>query len=795
MKELHLICNAHLDPVWQWDWNEGATAAIATFYSAAELADQYDYIFCHNEALLYEYIEKYDPALFGRIKDLVKAGKWHIMGGWYVQPDCTVPSGEGFVRQIESGLKYFKEKFGVRPSVAVNFDSFGHTQGLVQILKKCGYDGYVFCRPMPGMMELPGILFNWVGFDGSEVKAARFEDQTIYCSGLGTAVDDIKRKMQPWQDEEIAFALWGVGNHGGGASRKDLGDIKNFAREKADEGVAVIHSTPEAFFSKATPTVSFNKALEPCFVKCYSSDSRIKQKHAEVENMLIQTEEICAIAASQTDFKYDHVAMADAQKNMSMIQFHDVLSGTSILEGEQSSLRKADYAIDVLDRQFTSAFMKLCLSHEKAADGEYPIFVYNPLPYKTEEIFECEILLLNAIVSETEAYEFEIKQDGISHPFQLIKECSTINMDRRKRFAVKAVLEPMSVTRFDIAVSVGKKSSFSREIQTEFDLGSGVKARFDEESGCLCSFVVEGKEYLCGNAFAPVVFDDNEDPWGWWLKTVGTNYRHADVKTSLRVIERGELLTTIESVYDTGKNEIRVAYRLYKDYDYVDVTVNVCWGDAGKGLKIELPVKSAERFVGQTAFGIQEYEHDLEQCSHKFCGVESDGRVLAVFKDGTYGCSVENGKLYLTLLNGSVYCAHPVGDRPIIDKDRFNYYLETGVHEFSFRLAVREEGELERVANEFVRKPYALNLYPHGKGNKAEICPIEISDSNIALSSFRMTEDDYYMVRLINNFKDARSCECRVFDKTMKLEFGRYEVKTLLYKDGVLTESESMLKI
>ena len=123
MKELHLICNAHLDPVWQWDWNEGATAALATFYSAVDIAEEYDYIFCHNEALLYEYVEQYDPKLFNRIKDLVKAGKWHIMGGWYVQPDCNVPSGEGFVRQMESGLKYFKEKFGVRPTVAVNFDS------------------------------------------------------------------------------------------------------------------------------------------------------------------------------------------------------------------------------------------------------------------------------------------------------------------------------------------------------------------------------------------------------------------------------------------------------------------------------------------------------------------------------------------------------------------------------------------------------------------------------------------------------------------------------------------------
>ena len=42
MKELHLICNAHLDPVWQWDWDAGITAALATFYSAAELAEEYE---------------------------------------------------------------------------------------------------------------------------------------------------------------------------------------------------------------------------------------------------------------------------------------------------------------------------------------------------------------------------------------------------------------------------------------------------------------------------------------------------------------------------------------------------------------------------------------------------------------------------------------------------------------------------------------------------------------------------------------------------------------------------------
>ena len=59
MKKLHLICNSHIDPVWMWDWEEGLGTAISTFYQAAEFCDEYDYIFCHNEAILYEFIENF----------------------------------------------------------------------------------------------------------------------------------------------------------------------------------------------------------------------------------------------------------------------------------------------------------------------------------------------------------------------------------------------------------------------------------------------------------------------------------------------------------------------------------------------------------------------------------------------------------------------------------------------------------------------------------------------------------------------------------------------------------------
>ena len=125
-KEIYLMCNAHLDPVWLWRREEGMAEALSTFRVAADFCEKYDgFIFNHNESLLYEWVEENEPELFERIRKLVKAGKWRIMGGWYLQPDCNLPSGESILRQMRQGRAYFLEKFGVAPTVAVNFDPFG----------------------------------------------------------------------------------------------------------------------------------------------------------------------------------------------------------------------------------------------------------------------------------------------------------------------------------------------------------------------------------------------------------------------------------------------------------------------------------------------------------------------------------------------------------------------------------------------------------------------------------------------------------------------------------------------
>ncbi len=264
-KHIHLICNAHLNPVWQWEWEEGAAEVLSTFRIAAELCGQYDtFVFCHNEAILYEWTEQYAPALFEQIRELVKREKWHIMGGWYLQPDCNLPCGELMLRQIEYGRVYFAGKFCVAPTVAVNVDPFGHSRGLVQLLSKTGYTGYLFMRPenVDQYIRLPADEFVWEGYDGSQVTAVRLADS--YNSRRGQAAEKVKAFLDACDENGACICLWVIGDHGGGPSKKDLDDLAVLMRQTAQTGNRISHETPEAYFE-----VLRKKDRLPCDRKGY----------------------------------------------------------------------------------------------------------------------------------------------------------------------------------------------------------------------------------------------------------------------------------------------------------------------------------------------------------------------------------------------------------------------------------------------------------------------------------------------------------------------------------------------
>lgn len=795
MKKLHLICNSHIDPVWMWDWEEGLGEAISTFYQAEQFLGEFDYIFNHNEAILYEFIEQKDPELFEAIKARIKAGTWHIMGGWYLQPDCNLPSGEAFVRQIALGRKYFREKFGARPTTAINFDSFGHSVGLVQILKKCGYDSYLFCRPMPEMKELPARQFVWVGKDGSRIKATRAEDESIYCSGFGTALADVKRKAAVYDKEDVGVALWGVGNHGGVPSRKDLTDINAYI---ADSETEVLHSTPEQYFADIDPTAEFAGSLQPCLIGAYTSMQSIKRKHIELESMLFTTEKLCSLAELRGLYQKNEAAFSAAQKHLAALEFHDVYSGTCTQEGEKSCLRKADTALELLQAEFDKAFFALCTRQEKAKDGEFPIFIFNSQPYSRDSVLETEFLMPKALISDEAQYTVTAYQNGKPIPTQCIKELSNINYDRRKRIAYRCALLPFGITRVDFRVKTEPKKEKMFPAGQDIVLTDSVKSvRISAKTGLLESFRVGGKELLSGGAFLPVMPDDNADPWGWYMDRIGTDetpFRLSECDRgpfaglkNIHMIESGEVLTEVESFFEAGASFVRIAYKIYRDLPTIDVAVDVLWNEQQKALKIKIPTALPGEFFGQIPFATDTFEKDgSEITAHRFVGLQDGENALMLYNNCTYGFSASGNDLYATLLRGAAYCAHPIDERPLLNHDGFVPTIEQGRHHFSFRLSYDKKCEAENLAQEFVCAPYSLNFFPHGGGDApADI--LRIDNRAVSVSAF-YKDNDGYILRLVNNNETAAEAEITLCGIEFRAVFTPYEAKTFRFAGNTLEE-------
>lgn len=765
-KRIHLICNAHLDPVWQWEWEEGVAAAVSTFRTSADLCEEFDgFIFNHNEAVLYAWVEEYEPELFRRIQRLVKEGKWHIMGGWYLQPDCNMPSGESFVRQIVLGKSYFKEKFGVEPSTAINFDPFGHNRGFVQILARSGYDSYIFCRPGGTDRPLESDQFVWVGFDGSEVMATRAAHYNSPLGGARKKAEDEIARTQEWQFVPV---LWGVGDHGGGPSRKDLADLRDFIAESTDP--AVFHSTPESYFADLA-TIKGNLPrhaddLNPWAVGCYTSQVRIKQLHRKLENEFYATEKMLASAAVQGLVKYPTDDMKSALRDLAFCEFHDILPGSSVQSVEDMSIRVLDHGLEIISRLKARAFFALASGQPKPVEGEIPFLVYNPHPYPVRTVVECEFQLDD--MSWTEQFTAATVYAGDQAlPCQHEKEASNLALDWRKRVAFVADLAPSCMNRFDCKLEVlpikpkPALEPVGGEIRFKTD---EVEAVISAKTGLLDSYKIGGVEYIGKSAFEPLVMIDNDDPWGMQTHGYreiagrfelmsdedGTRFSGVTAGTipSVRVIEDGPVRSVVEAVFAYDHSAVCQQYLLPKVGTQLEVRTRVHWNEKSRTLKLSVPVPDGSyRYMGQVAYGVQELPSNGDEAvAQKWTAAVSDerGTALTCINDGIYGSDFSEDGLRLTLLRSPGYCAHPINDRPLLPQDRYMPRIDQGERLYRFWLNGGETktrlAAIDREALVCNEKPYAMSFFPSGLGTAPKQL-ITLSDDVVQMTAAKLAED------------------------------------------------------
>ncbi|MCK5758684.1 MAG: alpha-mannosidase [Clostridiales bacterium] len=820
MKKLHLICNAHLDPVWLWRWEEGLGEALSTFRIAAEFCENYDgFIFNHNEALLYEWIEEYDPALFSRIQGLVNAGKWHIMGGWYVQPDCNLPSGESFTRQILYGKRYFMEKFGVEPKTAINFDPFGHSRGLVQIMAKSGFDSYIFCRPDITLKDLPGEDFTWVGTDGSEITGHR--SYRFYLSQKGKAVSKIQEFIKKYPNKTPAMVLWGIGNHGGGPSREDLEAIQKFKDESPD--YEIVHSTPEDYFKELCESnvelSRFEESINPFAVGCYTSQIRIKQKHRELENELYSAEKMMSAASAAGLMKYDAEAAKEALKDLMFCEFHDILPGTSIQIAEEDALRTMDHGLEIASRLKAKAFFMLMKGQQKAIDRTLPIFVYNPHPWTVKGTYECEYM--NEFNNTKEKFSVpHITIDGVEIDCQDEREFSGLSaFDWRKRVVFEGTLAPSSINRFDLTLEAldEKPAMQTYEEKNFIDIKTNeLRVKINRETGLMDSFKADGVRYLEKRAFNPVVIKDNADAWGmnvdrfeniegsFRLMTIAEAKKFANISIvdfePVRVTEDGAVRTVVEAYFKYDNSALCLSYIIPKKGTSIEIKVRVYWGETDKMLKLEVPSAFGEsEYWGGIASGLEKLRNDGgEAVAQKWVALldQDNKNTLGILNDCIYGSSCKDNVVRLTLLRSPAYSGHPIGDNPILIEDRYTPRIDQGERHYSFKLIFGDKKSvmksIDRAGLEFNEKPMVLTAYPSGEGEKPDEL-LQISGKKISLQAFKKAEDgNGYIMRLFNgNLKKSKATVVsKALEFELDIELGATEISTFRITEGNVVKTD-----
>ena len=795
---MYMLCNAHLDPVWLWQREEGMAEAISTFRVAADFCEKFDgFIFNHNESVLYEWVEDYEPALFERIQKLVEEGKWCIMGGWYLQPDCVMPSGESFIRQIEVGNQYFKEKFGVKSQTAVNFDPFGHNRGLVQILAKNGYKNYLFVRPL-GM--IPEQNFIWKGYDGSEVIGHNVYG--TYNSPKGRVLERVTDMLN--NPNEIGFLCWGVGNHGGGPSEEDWKALCEYQKEHPE--IQMIPCGCEEYFDTVDKDRlrTIDTSLVHCMIGCYTSMVRIKQKHRQLENELIRCEKMLAASG----VSYDEKEMKMAEKALLFSEFHDSLPGTMVKRAEEDMLRQMDYGREILAKNCTKAFFKLCEGQAAGKRGEIPVLVFNPKPYWIDQEVEVEFQLEEQNFNQPEVTLARVRTpEGEYLPTQNIKEDCTFNLDWRKRIVFRAKLKPMSINRFDCelyTVKVAKRPiDKCKENDTHFLFNNDkMQVSINKETGLIDRYCVDGKDYLKEQGAQIKVFDDNEDPWrmqvdGFYhqsgvFKLVSKEEANVfngypqETMENVRVVENGEVITRIQAIFKYANSFAVVTYTIPKLDTYVDINIKLYSNDANKMYKLTFPTNlDNSKFIGQMAFGTEELlKEGKEVFYQKWCGLLKGEQGFAVLNNGTYGGSCENNTLHISLLRTPVYSAHPIYDRQIAETDRNHEHMDMGEREFTYRITTDIQ-HIDAKADNYNQPVYALSFFPSGQGASKETL-VEITNQNMLLTRYDRKANEKRCLRIFNSSETEQKGSLLIEAQIFEISMQPYEYRTYEWMHGEL---------
>ena len=693
--KISAIGHAHIDLAWLWPIRETIRKGARTFATALDLMDRYpEYVFGASQPQLYDWMKRLYPALYRRIREKIKQGRWEVQGAMWVEADTNISGGEALVRQVLYGTRFYRDEFDIDVKNLWLPDVFGYSGALPQILKKSGIPYFMTIKiSWNKINRFPYHTFIWRGIDGSDILCHMPPEGNYNAAANASSLMQARdRFMEKGLSDEVLM-LYGIGDGGGGPGAHHLERLK---RLENFEGLPPVRQDLAAnFFERINgrrdryPSWQGELYLE-CHQGTYTTQARNKKYNRRLELLLREAEYACVLALKYADIPYPQETLETIWKEVLLYQFHDILPGSSIKRVYDESVER----YGILEKQVKDII-----------DSAYG--------HLTEKKEGCHTLI-NSLGWERIGW---VKIDDQWIRYSAAPLSST-------------VIRPGGESAG--FVHSGEGCMENEYLKVVFDRDGAISHVYDKAAN---------RETIKSNANVLQVYHDTEDAWDM------------DMDYAQRPAGRFELVSA-EIYTDGPKVACRQSYRYGQSTLVQEISLKsgskllifdtkVDWHEKNRMLRTSFPVSvQAKEAAFNIQFGsIKRPTHTntswdmakYEVCAHKWVDISETGYGVALLNDCKYGHKIQGCVLDLNLLRSTSY--------PGADADQ-------GEHRFSYALYPHGgdccDAQVERAGMEFNIKPI---IYQNAS---ARIEPLFSCDQpNVVIDTIKKCEDsDDIIVRM-----------------------------------------------
>ena len=771
-----LVGHAHIDMNWLWGYDETVAVTLDTFRTMLTLMEEYPrFTFAQSQASTYRMVEQYDPGMLPEIRARIREGRWEVTASSWVETDRNMPSRASEIHHLLYTKQYLSSLLEL-PAQRLNLDyepdTFGHNANVPALLSRAGVQYLYHCRG-----ERDHSLYRWRSADGSEVLV--LSDPAWYNLTIGgelaLRVPDFCRAHHV----PAMLTVYGVGDHGGGPTRRDLNRIEDMMTWPLFPTVRF--GTYHEFFAlceasrEHLPVLTWERNC--VFTGCYTSQSRIKRANAMAERMLGAAEMFSAFAHARTGGAYPADSLKAAWRKVLFNQFHDILPGSGVRETREYAMGRYQEAFAAATAARRSAYASICRAIDTSRfspaagpedtamgagigfnmgdgltppycrlDGSTRIYhLFNPSSFPREELAEITVwdytddaALMQFVDGDGAVLPHQITGDGHAmdwfHHFTRVlvpvkaPACGYATVVLRKNEAVQPAPIPRQDphSRFHAAQAMRLEND---RVAVDFDASTGRIVRFVDRA--------TGVEKLVDGGFDFIREDPSEGMTAW---IVGRYSSVAPVKAPARVRQTmcGPLRQAWEVTTSFGEDStLRYTVSLDQGDDKLIYTLDCDWHELGGpdaipqlSFSARLP-QAREHFLYRVPGGVLERCGDAQD--KPSLGAIQAGDV-ALMCDSRYGFRGDGCQLRVALIRGS------------FDPDPIPEIGHVGC-----RVAVGLSGDIDEAAEAFARRMDVVSNTCHPGTLPLGHTFLALEGDRLALDGIKLSEDRQDLVIHLHN--------------------------------------------